>query len=149
MKAPYEGPMQGVVTPAGVLAFWRALSPDKWFTRDVEVDAAILHRYLATHENAVAGKLSNWEQTAEGALALVLVLDQFPRNMLPRRRALTPPIRSPAQRLGARLHGGSTTPLQTRSGAFSISPSCIRMTSRIRNAYVTPSASAASQQGSR
>ena len=47
----------------------------------MEVEAAILHRYLATHENAVAGKLSNWEQTAEGALALVLVLDQFPRNM--------------------------------------------------------------------
>jgi uncharacterized protein (DUF924 family) len=76
-----EGPAQGVVTPADVLAFWCALGPDKWFTRDADVDAAITHRYLPTFQNAAAGELSDWEQTAEGALALILVLDQFPRNM--------------------------------------------------------------------
>jgi uncharacterized protein (DUF924 family) len=76
-----EGPAQGVVTPADVLAFWRALGPDKWFTRDADVDAAIIHRYLPTFQNAAAGELSDWGDTAKGALALILVLDQFPRNM--------------------------------------------------------------------
>lgn len=64
-----------------VLAFWRALGPDKWFARDAELDAAIRRRYRSTHRRAIADDLSEWEQTAEGALALILVLDQFPRNM--------------------------------------------------------------------
>lgn len=81
MSEAWDGPAQGVAAPADVLAFWRALGPDKWFTRDAEVDAAILGRYSPTHQKAIAGDLSDWEQTAEGALALILVLDQFPRNM--------------------------------------------------------------------
>jgi uncharacterized protein (DUF924 family) len=76
-----EGSAQGVVAPADVLAFWRALGPDKWFTRDADVDAAIRGRYFSTYQSGIAGDLSDWEQTAEGALALILVLDQFPRNM--------------------------------------------------------------------
>lgn len=64
-----------------MLAFWRALGPDKWFARDAELDAAIRRRYRSTHRRAIADDLSEWEQTAEGALALILVLDQFPRNM--------------------------------------------------------------------
>ena len=67
--------------PAGVLAYWRALGPDKWFVRDAEVDVAIRSRYFSTYQSGMAGELSDWEQTAEGALALILVLDQFPRNM--------------------------------------------------------------------
>ncbi|MGA8292496.1 MAG: DUF924 family protein [Rhodoplanes sp.] len=67
--------------PAGVLAYWRALGPDKWFVRDAEVDVAIRSRYFSTYQSGIAGELSDWEQTAEGALALILVLDQFPRNM--------------------------------------------------------------------
>jgi uncharacterized protein (DUF924 family) len=67
--------------PGGVLAYWRALGPDKWFVRDAEVDAAIRSRYFSTHQSGIAGDLFDWEQTAEGALALILVLDQFPRNM--------------------------------------------------------------------
>lgn len=70
-----------IAEPAEVLAFWRALGPDKWFTRDAELDALIRRRYLSIHRRAIAGGLSAWEQTAEGALALILVLDQFPRNM--------------------------------------------------------------------
>jgi uncharacterized protein (DUF924 family) len=60
-----------VATPDEVVAFWRALGPDKWFTRDPESDAAIRDRFLATYENGAAGGLSDWEQTAEGALALM------------------------------------------------------------------------------
>jgi uncharacterized protein (DUF924 family) len=76
-----DGSAQSAETPAGVLAFWRALGPDKWFVRNAEVDAAMRSRYFSTYHSGMAGELSDWEQTAEGALALILVLDQFPRNM--------------------------------------------------------------------
>jgi uncharacterized protein (DUF924 family) len=70
-----------IATPDEVLAFWREAGPDKWFTRDDALDAAIREKFLATYEAAAAGKLAGWEATAEGALAFCIVLDQFPRNM--------------------------------------------------------------------
>ena len=70
----------GVASPAAVLAFWRAAGPDKWFTRDAAFDAAISERFLTTYQAAAAGALA-WDDDPEGALALVIVLDQFPRNM--------------------------------------------------------------------
>jgi uncharacterized protein (DUF924 family) len=71
-----------VIAPAeAVLAFWRDASSDKWFTKDTAFDDEIRTRFLDTYETAAAGKLSDWEATREGALALVIVLDQFPRNM--------------------------------------------------------------------
>ncbi len=66
--------------PHDVLAFWRAAGPDKWFTKDAAFDEAIRARFLATYEAAAGGALA-WDDTAEGALALLIVLDQFPRNM--------------------------------------------------------------------
>jgi uncharacterized protein (DUF924 family) len=66
--------------PQDVLAFWRAAGPDKWFAKDAAFDAAIRARFLATYEAAAAGTLA-WDDSAEGALALLIVLDQFPRNM--------------------------------------------------------------------
>jgi uncharacterized protein (DUF924 family) len=69
------------VEPAEVLAFWRAAGPEKWFTKDAAFDAEIRSRFLATYEAAIAGRLADWETTPEGALALLIVLDQFPRNM--------------------------------------------------------------------
>ena len=70
-----------VATPETILAFWREAGPDKWFTRDDAFDADIRDKFLPTYEAAAAGKLADWERTAEGALALCVVLDQFPRNM--------------------------------------------------------------------
>jgi uncharacterized protein (DUF924 family) len=67
--------------PADVLAFWRAAGPEHWFRKDDAFDAEIRARFLPTYEAAVAGMLSSWEATPDGALALTLVLDQFPRNM--------------------------------------------------------------------
>lgn len=64
-----------------VLEFWRAAGPDKWFSKDDTFDDAILKRFLTTYQAAAMGQLAEWEITAEGALALVIVLDQFPRNM--------------------------------------------------------------------
>jgi uncharacterized protein (DUF924 family) len=70
-----------VAKPTEVLAFWRAAGPDKWYTKNSDFDAEITRRFLTTSEAAVAGRLSHWEDTPDGALALVIVLDQFPRNM--------------------------------------------------------------------
>ncbi len=71
----------GIASPADVLAFWREAGPDKWYAKDAVFDAHVRETFLATYETATAGQLSAWEATAEGALALVIVLDQFPRNM--------------------------------------------------------------------
>ena len=68
-------------TPAEVLAFWRAAGPDKWFEKDDAFDSEIRERFLDIYVAAAAGRLAGWEGEAESALALVIVLDQFPRNM--------------------------------------------------------------------
>jgi uncharacterized protein (DUF924 family) len=70
-----------VAEPTEVLAFWRAAGPDKWYKKDSDFDAEITRRFLPTYEAAITGKLSHWEDTPEGALALVIVFDQFTRNM--------------------------------------------------------------------
>jgi uncharacterized protein (DUF924 family) len=70
-----------IATLESVLAFWRAAGQEKWFTKDIAFDDDIRARFLKTYDAATAGNLSGWEQTAEGALALTIVLDQFPRNM--------------------------------------------------------------------
>ena len=67
--------------PEAVLSFWREAGPKRWFAQDSAFDAQVRERFLATHEAAAAGQLSAWQDTAEGALALVIALDQFPRNM--------------------------------------------------------------------
>ena len=67
--------------PADVIAFWRAAGPERWFRTDAAFAREITARFLASHAAAAAGRLSDWEATPEGALALLLLLDQFPRNM--------------------------------------------------------------------
>ena len=68
-------------SPAEVVAFWRNAGPKRWFSKDAGFDDDIRRRFLALHEAAATGRLSRWEATAEGALALLILLDQFPRNM--------------------------------------------------------------------
>jgi uncharacterized protein (DUF924 family) len=67
--------------PAPVLAFWRAVGPEKWFKKDAALDSEIARRFLGLWRVAADGGLATWEDTPEGALALVIVLDQFPRNI--------------------------------------------------------------------
>jgi uncharacterized protein (DUF924 family) len=64
-----------------VLAFWTEAGPDKWYNKDDAFDRAIRDQFHATYEAAAAGRLSPWEKEPDSALALVIVLDQFPRNM--------------------------------------------------------------------
>jgi uncharacterized protein (DUF924 family) len=73
--------MAALASPESVLTFWRAAGPEKWFKKDTAFDDDIRTRFLGTYEAAAAGQLSAWEATPEGALALTIVLDQFPRNM--------------------------------------------------------------------
>jgi uncharacterized protein (DUF924 family) len=76
------GPGFGKAPRAGdVLAFWRAAGPAKWFRKDDAFDAEIRAHFRAGIEAAAAGRLADWETTPEGALALVILLDQFPRNI--------------------------------------------------------------------
>jgi uncharacterized protein (DUF924 family) len=97
--------MPDVATPNDVLAFWRALGAERWFAKHTEVDAEIGRRFNATYESAAAGLLADWEEAAETALALLIVLDQFPRNMFrgaPRAFAADPLARAVAGRAIAR-----------------------------------------------
>ena len=70
-----------VANAAEVVSFWRAAGPDRWFNKDAAFDEEIRQRFPDTYEVAAAGKFSDWEQTAQGALALLILLDQFPRNI--------------------------------------------------------------------
>jgi uncharacterized protein (DUF924 family) len=69
------------IDPSDVIAFWREAGPDRWFSKDTAFDDQVRERFLALHETAASGALSAWETSAEGVLALLLLLDQFPRNM--------------------------------------------------------------------
>jgi uncharacterized protein (DUF924 family) len=72
-----------------VLEFWfgREDEPgyggfrEEWFRKDPEFDRKVRDRFEGLHEQAAAGALDDWRQDARGCLALVIVLDQFPRNM--------------------------------------------------------------------
>lgn len=68
-------------TPKMVVDFWQAAGPARWFAKDSRFDAEIRKYFLMTWEQAKAGKLAGWAAQDEGLLALVLVFDQFPRNM--------------------------------------------------------------------
>jgi uncharacterized protein (DUF924 family) len=70
-----------LVTSADVLRFWLAAGRERWFEKDDAFDAEIRERFRQIYEEAAAGRLGGWEATPSGALALVIVLDQFPRNM--------------------------------------------------------------------
>ena len=67
-------------SPGDVVAFWRDAGPDKWFRKDDAFDRAFSGRFLPAHEAAARGELDGWSASAEGALALCILLDQFPRN---------------------------------------------------------------------
>ncbi len=72
-------------TPAdarGVLKFWfEESTPEQWYKKDDGFDAALRERFATLYGRAAVGGLDSWRDTAKGCLALVIVLDQFPRNM--------------------------------------------------------------------
>src|SRR5262245_13549187 len=71
-----------VRTPADLLDFWFSdQSRVHWFEKNGAFDAAIRERFEETLRAGAAGELDHWARTAPGALALVILLDQFPRNL--------------------------------------------------------------------
>jgi uncharacterized protein (DUF924 family) len=68
------------VQPEDVLTFWRDAGPDRWFRKDEAFDRDFRDRFLGAHEAALRGELDAWTEQADGALALLILLDQFPRN---------------------------------------------------------------------
>lgn len=89
--------------PAGDPA--REKHRDLWFKSTEEFDALVRVNFLADHELAAAGALAAWEAEPESALALVLLLDQVPRNIFrgtPRAYATDPQARAAAERAMAR-----------------------------------------------
>jgi uncharacterized protein (DUF924 family) len=73
--------MTACVAPAEIVSFWGEAEPDKWLEQNESFDQAIRLRFLPTYEAAANDTLAAWEESIDGALALVLLLDQFPRNM--------------------------------------------------------------------
>ena len=91
---------QSLVSAAEVVDFWERAGRARWFRKDEAFDRQFRDLCLATHEAAARGELSGWAGTAAGALALVLLLDQFPRNAFrgsPRAFATDPMARGVAQ----------------------------------------------------
>jgi len=78
---------------------------DIWFKGTPQFDASLREAFLADYEAGAAGKLRSWEALPEGALALVLLLDQIPRNIFrdtPRAYAADAAARAAADRALAR-----------------------------------------------
>jgi uncharacterized protein (DUF924 family) len=65
---------------AEVVAFWREAGPELWFAKDASFDREFRERFAREYERAARGELNEWMCTPEGALALILLLDQYPRN---------------------------------------------------------------------
>jgi uncharacterized protein (DUF924 family) len=70
-----------------VLAYWFGAAPSLderralWFGKNPAADAEIRRRFEALHQTALAGSLDAWLAAPDSALAMIVALDQFPRNM--------------------------------------------------------------------
>ena len=65
---------------SAIVAFWTEAGPGRWFKKDAAFDDEFRAKFAAAHEAAASGALDVWANTAEGALALMILLDQYPRN---------------------------------------------------------------------
>lgn len=68
------------MTIADVVAFWREAGPARWFSKDDAFDADFRARFLDVHHAAARRERDDWAESADGTLALLILLDQFPRN---------------------------------------------------------------------
>ena len=67
--------------PQTIIDFWREAGEGAWYTRNQAFDETIALRFGDLYERAATGGLDDWADDPSGALALVILLDQFPRNM--------------------------------------------------------------------
>ena len=112
-------------TAAEIVGFWRQAGPSMWFAKDADFDRRFREAFLGAHEAAARGDLDHWTTTPEGSLALLLLLDQFPRNAFrgtPRMYATDPAARRIATAAVDAGHDQAMPPDQRR---FSICPLAI------------------------
>lgn len=64
-----------------VLTFWQEAGPESWYRQDAPFDRTIRDRFGALWDLACAGGCDHWAMGPKGALALIVLTDQFPRNM--------------------------------------------------------------------
>ena len=69
-----------MATASEIVRFWRDAGPKLWFVKDETFDGRC-RAFENEHHAAARGELSHWEMDAEGALALLILLDQIPRNI--------------------------------------------------------------------
>ncbi len=76
MDSVYATPPEALA----VVEFWRDAGPQMWFAKDKDFDELFRERFMDSYKAAAIGALSHWNNTPDGALAMVILLDQFPRN---------------------------------------------------------------------
>ena len=65
-----------------ILNFWfKECKPEQWFKKNEDFDQMIENRFSSAIEDAIAGKMDSWEESETGCLALIILLDQFTRNV--------------------------------------------------------------------
>ncbi len=69
-----------IAEAAAVVRFWRDAGPGLWFAKDAAFDRRFRERFASLYETAARGALAEWLATPDCALALVVLLDQYPRN---------------------------------------------------------------------
>jgi uncharacterized protein (DUF924 family) len=68
--------------PSIILNFWFSKENNtKWFIKSEDFDSLIIKKFSTIYNKAAHGNLESWEETSDGILALIIILDQFPRNM--------------------------------------------------------------------
>ena len=70
-----------MVTSGDILEFWFNSEPRMWFSKNDAFDATIRFRFGMTLEDGRHGRLADWEADAKGLQGLIIVLDQFSRNL--------------------------------------------------------------------
>lgn len=68
------------VSPESVITFWADAGPAAWFAKNEAFDAAFREQFLSAHMAAARRELDYWADSPTGTLALLILLDQFPRN---------------------------------------------------------------------
>jgi uncharacterized protein (DUF924 family) len=100
-------------TAEEIVTFWSDAGRTRWFAQHADFDREIVGRFRDAHFRAARRELDGWGATPAGSLALVLLVDQFPRNMFRRsgHAYATDPLGLLfAERAIARGHDAATAP---------------------------------------
>ncbi len=105
-----------------VVKFWIDAGAKKWWKKDPEFDAEINRRFGRIHQQACKGECDHWASTPEGALALILVLDQFSRNLHRNSRLAFAQDNKSAALVKAQVEAGNDRKMPSEVQAFCYLP---------------------------